>query len=181
MTYSRRRLKTHLSFQCSFPDFCSACELTCVIVRHLTVFVAHLRLTLIGLTVSRTRVFREFLSHIVTSKHVSSFFINVWHTQSIHMKKTISNNYTAQLMSLNSSLYKKFFLNMLLTIRGIVKLWERSRRLWLLTFSAGISTVGGGHGLGYAIWNWIDWFQEHQRGMRNQGNWEAGNHSAGLF
>ena len=42
-------------------------------------------------------------------------------------------------MSLNSSLYKKFFLNMLLTIRGIVKLWERSRRLWLLIFSAGIS------------------------------------------
>jgi len=40
-------------------------------------------------------------------------------------------------MSLNSSLYKKFFLNVLLTIRGIVRLWEHSRRLWLLIFIGG--------------------------------------------
>ena len=67
-----------------------------------------------------------------------SFFINVWHTQSIHMKKKQkSNNNAAQLIHVSKQ--QKFFLNMLLTIRGIVKLWERFRRLWLLIFSAGIS------------------------------------------
>ena len=53
-------------------------------------------------------------------------------------------------MSLNSNLYKKFFLSMLLSIRGDSKVAGTFMQvITIVIFSAGI--VGREHGLGYAI------------------------------